>query len=347
MPIDWSALPGVPLPAGSGATPDHLGDLGGELEAVSDPARDTVALTDLAWIRCTGEDARNFLHNQLTSDVNHLEPGHWQHSAWCSAKGRMLASLVLACPAGAPGDAPEFLLGLPAELLPAILRRLRMFVLRAKVRLDDLGESIATLGLQGPDASRLVAGLAGPGNSTGQPVIRLDGGWALRTGEAAWLVAVASARLTSLGELTMRARPVGLAAWRLAEVRRGVPVVRLETQEEFVPQMVNFDKIGGVSFHKGCYPGQEVIARTQYLGKVKRHLYRVRSSQPLAAGLALYSDVREGESSAACGVVADAARAPDGAWEGLAVILETAAAEPIHAGGANGPVLFNIDLVAA
>jgi hypothetical protein len=342
MPIDWNALPGLPTPVGNGPVPLHFGSLIEELTAVSDESLNSLAVTDLAWINCTGDDARAFLHNQLTSDVNHLEPDSWQHSAWCSAKGRMLANLILV-----RLDNNSFALGLPEELAQATAKRLKMFVLRSDVSLEACVDTVATVVLSGPDSARLVKSVAGLASQQMGNVVRLAGGWAIRQAPERWLIATPIGQLQVLKELLQHARPLGLAAWHLMEVRSGVPIIRQRTQDEFVPQMLNFEQVGGVSFHKGCYPGQEVIARTQYLGKVKRHLYRVRSAQELSPGQVLFPASHSIESPGACGTVASAAPRPDGGWEGLAVILETSTGIPIHAGTPDGPVLFNIDLVAA
>jgi folate-binding protein YgfZ len=136
-------------------------------------------------------------------------------------------------------------------------------------------------------------------------------------------------------------------AWLWLDVQAGIPRIVAATKEAFIPQMVNFDKIGGVSFHKGCYPGQEVIARTQYLGKVKRHLYRVSSPLEVTPGQALYPSGPANDPGTACGTVANSAPSPDGGWVALAVVLESASDARIHAGSPDGPTLFNIDLVAA
>jgi folate-binding protein YgfZ len=113
------------------------------------------------------------------------------------------------------------------------------------------------------------------------------------------------------------ARAAGTSAWRWLDVRAGLPLVTGATREEFVPQMADFEKIGGVSFHKGCYPGQEVVARTQYLGKVKRHLYRVSCAAPLVAGGDLHSPDNPDQAS---GKIVLAAPSPDGGYEALAVV---------------------------
>ena len=343
MPIDWNALPGLPKAYGNGPAPDHFGDLAAELSAVTDTSQTTLMLTDLAWIRVSGDDARSFLHNQLTSDIQHLEAGRWQHSAWCSAKGRMLASFLIV----RPTDEPAYELGLPVELLPAVIKRLRMFVLRSKVVLEDRSSHVVTLAINGPGVAGLVSGAGFSTPEVGAAAAAGPGGWTIRVSDSQVLVALATERLAVFAGWTGRAKLAGLAAWRLAGVRNGIPVILESTQDEFVPQMVNFDKMGGVSFHKGCYPGQEVVARTQYLGKVKRHLYRARSLQEVHPGVPLFPAAGGQESTSSCGTVANSAPSPDGGWESLIVVLESAAATPIHAGSPDGPVLSNLDLVAA
>ena len=346
MSIDWNALPGLPTRVATGVVPDHFGDLAGELAAVSAASGNAVAavaVTDLAWVRCSGSDAQSFLHNQVTSDVNHLAVGHWQHSAWCTAKGRMLANFVLARADGGEG----YLLGMPQELVPGIVKRLRMFVLRSQVVIDDLSDSVATVAFCGSGIESLAAALGTNELPASNGVARADGCWIVRLSDRVAVVAIEAEKLPSLAPVMQVARPVGFAAWKLVEVQSGVPVIRLATQEEFVPQMVNFDKIGGVSFHKGCYPGQEIVARTQYLGKVKRHLYRVSADQAIEAGQALFAPGSGDESAQSCGTVANAAPGPNGGWTALAVILESAADAPLHAGSPAGPLLSNIDLVAA
>lgn len=343
MPIDWNALPGLPKSFGDGPAPDHFGDLAAELSSVTDATQTSMVLTDIAWIRVSGDDARSFLHNQLTSDVQHLEAGRWQHSAWCSAKGRMLASFLVV----RPTDVPAYELGLPAELLPAVIKRLRMFVLRSKVVLEDRSSLAASVALIGPGAAEFVSGA---GFSVPEAVgAASDGpaGWVLRLSEAQYLTVAPADQLGVFSGWPGKVTLAGLAAWRLAGVRNGIPAILQSTQDEFVPQMVNFDKMGGVSFHKGCYPGQEVVARTQYLGKVKRHLYRARSVQEVRPGVALFPAASGLENASACGTVANSAPSPDGGWESLVVVLESAAAARIHAGSPDGPLLSNLDLVAA
>jgi len=352
MSFDWRTLPELRGASYLDALdrpvdyPNHLGDLAGELRAASNGEPLLVPLADRAWVSCSGPDARSFLHNQLTSDINHLKPANWQHSSWCTAKGRMLASFlaVESSPTNDGIDA-RFELQLAAELVPAIAKRLTMYVLRSKVKVEVM--SGVSLGLAA--SAGQLATIAGACNLPCPDVggvEAIDGGHVCRLNSTLLMITLPSDRVTEVfSSLSKQARPAGLSAWHWLEIQAGMPMIRLATQEEFVPQMVNFDKLGGVSFHKGCYPGQEIVARTQYLGKVKRHLYRVHADTPLIAGTPLHVTDAEGTHSA--GLIANAAASPDGGFDALAVILESATESTIHANRPDGPPLSSIALVAA
>lgn len=290
---------------------DHFGDSAGELKDAAE-ATVMVPLSHLGLIEITGDDAKSFLHNQLTSDINHLGLHHAQNSAWCSAKGRMLASFIL----WRQGDA--YRLATAGDLVDELAKRFRMYILRAKAKVADLSATILLIGLAGPRAGEALsaAGLPIPG----EPLTTMDAGEnkVIRLDTERFLLAVPADGAASLWtSLAKVARPAGLAAWRWLDVKIGFPLVTAATKEEFVPQMADFDKMGGVSFHKGCYPGQEVVARTQYLGKVKRHLYRVASTTPLKPGESLHSPDNPDQAS---GMVVTAAPSPQGGFVALAVV---------------------------
>lgn len=355
MSFDWKTLPELrhatfnEAGASVGDSPLHLGALSEELIAARDGKTLVVPLADRAWIRCIGAEAQSFLHNQLTSDINHLVTGAWQHSSWCTAKGRMLASFIIAKP-GEPSPVSGedcYKLQVASELLPAIAKRLKMYVLRAKVRVEP-ADNLVSIGLAvAPDsARRVLAAAALPHPGAIGSCAAFPGGWVAQVSDQLLQITIsADLAAACFAALAKEARPAGLAAWHWLEIQAGLPMVRQATQEEFVPQMVNFDKNGGVSFHKGCYPGQEIVARTQYLGKVKRHLYRVHAETLLAPGMSLNVSDVEGQHSA--GVIANAAASPNGGYDALAVILESAIDSPIHTDRPDGPVLSSIALVAA
>lgn len=293
-----------------------FGDASGELHTAG---QQTVLapLTHLAVLDVAGDDAGAFLHNQFTSDITALAPDQARHAGWCTAKGRLLASFIVR--RGAAG----YRLLLAENLLAFSEKRLRMYVLRAKVTLTAQPECVL-LGLAGAqlDEALAAAGLRAPGDvlhSLQQgpiEVLRLD---AQRVIVICPLAQAADVWL----QLTGKARPVGLPVWRWLDVENALPLVTQATQEAFVPQMLDLEQIGGLSFNKGCYPGQEIVARTQYLGKVKRRLFRVDSPQELAAGRELFSPDNPDQ---AVGQIVTGAPAPGGGFAGLAVIQVSHAA---------------------
>lgn len=311
------------------AVVSDFGDLAAELAAARD-ATIVAPLLHLGLIECAGDDARTFLHNQLTSDVNHLDPAAAQHAGWCTAKGRLLASFLLY------RHEAGYRALLSADLLKATQKRLQMYVLRSKVNLADLGDGQVVVGVAGANAAAALthAGLPAPGKVLA--CAAFADGVVIHLDATRFVVAVSSAAAQTLwSTLAERARPVGTPAWRWLDVEAGLPLITDATREAFVPQMIDFDKIGAVSFHKGCYPGQEIVARTQYLGKVKRHLYRIHADNVVVAGSAIYAPQNPEHP---CGMIANAAPAPDGGYRALAVIQEGfVAANELALGAADGP----------
>lgn len=291
-----------------------FGDATAELTA----ARDATIIAPLAHLRLievSGPEAAGFLHQQLTSDVNHLALDAAQHSAWCSAKGRMLASFLLF------RNGPDYQLQLSADLLPAIHKRLQMFVLRSKVSITDQSGEREIIGLSGPQAEAALgaAGLPVPNQSLTTAVFST--GVVVRLDSQRFEIVVARDAAPALWQrLAAHARPAGTVVWQWLDIQAGVPLITAHTKEEFVPQMAHFEQLGAVSFHKGCYPGQEIVARMQYLGKVKRHLYRGQSIGPIAAGDAIYSPAN---SEHPCGMITNVAPAPTGGYDALAVVQES------------------------
>ena len=281
------------------------------------------ALDEHGVLEVTGEEARAFLHAQLSNDVEHLMAGHARYAGWCSAKGRLLATFLV-MPHGS-----GFLLQLARDLAPAVAKRLSMFILRAKVKLADASAQWTQFGLWGDGAEAQLGalGLAVPGEDLS--AAHANGAIAVRVAPQRYvLLAPAGVR----AELAINATAEG---WALAEIRAGRPQVVQATQDQFVPQMVNLELTGGVDFQKGCYPGQEIVARTQYRGQLKRRMVRLRAPMPLRPGQDLYSDDLVGQPS---GAVVNAA-----GGEALAVLqistLESGAAIRSAAGGAALEVL--------
>jgi folate-binding protein YgfZ len=295
-------------------------------------------LGHLGEIGCSGADSTAFLHNQLTSDINHLENGAAQYSAWCTAKGRMLASFLV------QRDDDKFALICADSLVDALTKRLRMFILRSRVTISDHRPSLLLAGIAGSAAESCLVQAGLPVPATAMSTLPHATGSVLRLHDGRFLLRVERVAAAALWErLAMAATPVASSVWRWLDVRAGMPWITAATSEEFVPQMVGFDRLGGVSFHKGCYPGQEVIARTQYLGKVKRHLYRASGSSAIAPGAPLFG---QEDSAVPCGVVVDAVAAADGGNALLAVVQESAAAGTVRVGSRDGEILMQLTPVA-
>ena len=309
---------------------EHFGDLAGEIKA-SRSATIVAPLADQGVIRATGEEAAGFLHNLLTNDINHIPADGARHAGMCTAKGRLIASFLIW------REGADYLLQLSADILPAIHKKLSMYVLRSKVKLLDASDERALIGVAGPQAEALVRGLgAQPGAAMSSSTF--DGGTAVRLDDQRFVLAVTAVNAEALwNKLAAGAKPAGLAAWRLAEIAAGQPRVVAATQEAFVPQMINYELpgVGGVSFQKGCYPGQEIVARTQYLGKVKRRMYRAKLDAAFPAG----TDVFTPEAGAQhCGALVSVAPAPEGGYECLMVVQSSGMeAGEVHVGSPDGP----------
>ena len=290
------------------------------------------ALSHLGVIRAEGADAASFLHGQLTQDFALLKPTEARLAALCTAKGRMIASFI-----GVRPRPDLVLLVCSRDILAATLKRLSMYVLRAKVKLTDATDSTALFGLAG---TALVANDIDPSLSPGARIARPVAGsedeisivplyHADDVPRALWLAPVAAPR------------PVGdeldTALWQWSEVRSGVATLTTPVLDAFVPQMLNYESIGGVNFKKGCYPGQEVVARSQFRGTLKRRTYLVQADAPLSAGQEVFA---AGDPEQPVGTVAQAAAAPDGGWAAL-ISMQISALEAggLHAGTADGPLL--------
>ncbi len=302
-------------------------------------------LSHMGLIRAAGVDTEKFLQGQITSDVSRISDEHSQLGGYCNSKGRMIATFRHF------KHTNEHYLQMPREAIAATLRRLGMFVLRDRTALTDASDRLARFGLSGPDAATLLettlsAVPCGPDNAVqvGEvTVIRVPGllprfeihGAPQRLGEL-W------------SELARSTRSVGADPWRLLDIRAGIPWIYSSTSEAFVPQMTNLQLLDGISFRKGCYVGQEVVARTQHLGKLKRRMYHARinhGEQPLPGDDLFVDGIGENQNT---GKIVDACQSPDGGHEVLAVILiEQALSGSVHLGNVNGPLLDVQPLVYA
>ncbi len=275
-------------------------------------------LTGWGVMRAAGPDAASFLQSQLTQDVLGLDASRATLAGWCSAKGRLLASFVVWRPA-----ADEVLLACSTDVLPAVLKRLSMFVLRAKCKLSDASADVPLFGVAGSAATAPAWQCAG--GLVGLPHAR---------GVSRALLAGAAPALP----------PLDGNAWSWLEVASGVPRIVAATAEQFVPQMVNFDVVGGVNFQKGCYPGQEVVARSQYRGTVKRRAFVFESPAAAAPAQEIFHSADREQPA---GMVVNSASWRDRHLLLAEVKLAAAGGGTLHVGSADGPLLTRADMTYA
>ncbi len=312
-----------------GETVISFGDAAAELTAAQDHAV-VIELSAFGVLRVAGPDAAAFLQGQLTSDVIELAPGASQYAAWCSPKGRMLANFVVS-----RIDDSSFEVMLPAALAANIHKRLGMFVLRSKLTIVDASSTTVRLGVAGLSAAAAVQQVFGAMPAMHRRAVTSEASLMALPGGRFVVFAQPESAPSLWTQLAAAARPAGLPAWQWLTIRAGVPVITPPTTDQFVPQAANLDALDGVSFRKGCYTGQEIVARTQYLGRLKERLILAHvDGLPPTPGGRLYSPVFDAQ---ACGTVVNAAPAPGGGSDLLAV-LQIAASDSgdVHADAPNG-----------
>ncbi len=287
-------------------------------------------LPHLGIIRAAGPDAASFLHNQLTNDVLLMKEGQSRLAAFCNAKGRMQASFVVY-----KRSAEEVLLICRQDLIAQTVKRLSMFVLRAKAKLSDASDEFELLGLVGDAAGDALNG------AQIEPWQRHAAGLA---DVLTLYPSLGQSRAFWIAPKDVPA-PAGSALsadlWQVGEVMSGIAWVELATFEAFVPQMLNYESVDGVNFKKGCYPGQEVVARSQFRGTLKRRAFIAQSNVAMVAGQDVFSSL---DATQPCGLVAQAAN--DGSTHVAVLELQLSATEnsSLHVGAADGPVLSLLPL---
>ncbi|HYQ71978.1 MAG TPA: folate-binding protein [Gammaproteobacteria bacterium] len=334
MKTDWKAF---------------LEDAGAEFEAervahFGNPEREKrvsvsgLVFADLGYhgvIAVHGADAGSFLHAQLSNDIGRLDTGHSQLNAYCTPKGRMLGLMRVF------RQGESYYLRLPKDTLEPVIQRLRRYVLHADVTLEDASENFLRIGVSGEDALGELLAMAGQVPEEGgvihsgdlsilsvpgiQPRFEVYAG-SLQSAQALW------------DGLNVHGAPVGESAWRLLEILAGMPSVFAATAELFVPQMANLQLVDGVNFKKGCYPGQEIVARMQYLGTLKRRMYlgRIDTAPAPLPGDSLFSAT---DSTQPVGRIVDAQPHPDGDIAALAILqIASADAGDVYLGASQGPV---------
>ncbi|OYY63385.1 MAG: hypothetical protein B7Y51_06170 [Burkholderiales bacterium 28-67-8] len=301
------------------------------------PETSAVALPHWGLIRARGADAASFLHGQLTQDVLNLGPDEARLAGYCSAKGRLLASFVMWKP-----NAEDVLLACHASVLAATLKRLSMFVMRAKCQLTDATADVEWLGVCGDPARQATAGLQpwGRGEFAGANWIRLpDASGTAR----AW-------RMTErAGDQALQVPPdiAALQRWQRLEVESGIPVIEAATVDRFVPQMLNYELIGAVNFQKGCYPGQEVVARSQYRATAKRRAFLFTCDARAVAGQEVFHSA---DAAQPAGMVVNAAELTHAAGQAASCValvevkLSALDGGALHLGAADGAPLTRLPM---
>jgi folate-binding protein YgfZ len=310
----------------------HFGDAAAERIATRDGTI-RCHLSQFGMLKVTGEDAQSFLQNLLSNDIPEVTSNRAQLSSFNNAKGRMLASMLIW------RDGNDYVLQLHHSLCEPIRKKLSMFVLRSKVKIVDVSAEMVCIGIAGIDALKTLQAIypALPQQTMDVVVQNEDNILCRETGR--FQITTAPQCAIELWQALSTLRSVGSPCWDWLDIRAGVPFVQAATLEAFVPQMLNFEVIGGVNFKKGCYPGQEVVARMHYLGKASRRMYlaHLDDATEAKAGDALFSAVSAEQS---CGTIVDAQPSPNGGIALLAVV-QTASHESatVHLGKMNGPQL--------
>jgi folate-binding protein YgfZ len=325
MNFDWQSFL---LPFGAQFEQElliHFGQLEQERQATLQQLPIVTALSDMGLIKVSGVEAEKFLQGQFTNDIRQVTLEQSQLSAWCNAKGRMLVNFRIF-----QREAAYYLL-LPRQCLEFTLKKLAMYVLRADVKLEAVNDSLWGIGIAGGNASEIVQTCLGA-----SPPISLN---ASVTVEQTTVLQIqklppryilVTEKPASIWEcLAKQARSVGTIQWRLLDILAGIPQILPATGDAFVPQMVNYQELGGVNFKKGCYTGQEVVARMQYLADLKRRMYlaRINTTTLPQPGDALYVANQE----ASVGTIVNAQFESDETAVVLAVIvIEEAKTNEIH-----------------
>ena len=287
-------------------------------------------LTDWGLIRASGDEAAKFLHGQLTQDIEHLAAGSAVLAGYCSPKGRLLASFVVWRPAP-----DEVLLACSADVLAPVLKRLQMFVMRARCKLSDASAELPLWGLAGSHAAAVgLADMTVGTHAVSDGVHRVRLADAVVDGQtiARWLLAGQDADQT-----LPNVPALDPSHWLALEAASGVARVTAATSEQFVPQMVNLELVGGVNFQKGCFPGQEVVARSQYRGSIKRRAQVLHGTAAMQAGLEIFSSADPDQPAGM--VVLGGSFAPDRFLALAELKLAALEGGTLHVGSADGPVV--------
>lgn len=290
----------------------HFGNPGAERIATA-KANVLCDLTHLGLLEISGADAVTFLQGQVTNDVKLLAGNNAHYTAYCNPKGRMLALFL----AFAHHD--HLHLQFSLELLEPIMKRLRMYVMRSKVEITDASEGILKFGLNGPEASSMLVSVFSKIPTQDYELVSLENGAILKLpateNNSRFEIFTDAANASAIwNALKTDCQLVGKPCWDWLEIQAGIPDITPATQEQFVPQMLNLDLLNAISFKKGCYTGQEIVARTHYLGSVKRRTYlaSIESTHAPSAGDKVMDSTKN-----EVGQIVRAAANPSGSFDAL------------------------------
>lgn len=308
-----------------------------------------VLLKQTGLLSLDGEDAVQFIHNQLSNDILHLGASQARLAAYCNPQGRILA-LFNAWKSGG-----KVWLTVPRDILPALQKRLQMYILRSKVQLADESANWVILGIGGEKGGEALSKWFDP--LPAEPFGKTENGHGVLVrvadafGYPRYLLTVQEERLQKVeGELSSILSVCDENGWTMGDIRAGVPQITLPVQDRFIPQMVNLEQAGGLSFKKGCYPGQEVVARSQYKGTVKRRMYHGMVELPFEENPSVDVNMTAGadivdQAGQPCGTIVSSARRDKGRVDFLAVVqTEAIGKEALRAERADGPLITWIPL---
>ena len=298
----------------------HFGNAAAELQAAAN-GNVLLDLSHLGLLELSGDDAVAFLQGQVTNDIEQLNGANSQYAAYCNPKGRMLALFL------AFAHYDHLHLQLDGRLLEPIMKRLKMYVMRSKVTITDASDNIMRMAVAGKNSEAALQAMFARVPQQAHELVSLDNGALIRLPGSVprYMVYSSIEHAPAIwNQLKQTHQPVGKACWEWLEIQAGIPDIVPTTQEEFVPQMLNLDALDAINYKKGCYTGQEIVARTHYLGKVKRRtqLAHIASAEPPIAG----DDVLDKDGNETGKIVRSAA-SPHGGFDVLAQVrLESLAA---------------------
>ena len=306
-----------------------------------------VLLKQTGLLALEGEDAVSFIHGQLSNDIEHLGSSQARLAAYCNPQGRMLFH--------AWKSSGKVWLTVPLDILPALQKRLQMYVLRAKVTLSDESGNMAILGIGGEKGGEALSKWFETLPSEPFGKTENEFGVLVRVADAfgfpRYLLTIAEKRLQVVeSELSSTLSVCDESGWTMGDIKAGVPQITLPVQDRFIPQMVNLEQAGGLSFKKGCYPGQEVIARSQYKGTVKRRMFHgmvelpFEDNPPIDVNMTAGANIVDSDGQV-CGTIVSSARRDNNRVDFLAVVqTEAIGSQALHVEKADGPLITWIPL---